>query len=144
MPIANYTTRVNSASTISEITKMLVKEGARGIATEYDSSGHATALSFAVQAHGETQQYRLPVRIGAVQETLMNDGVERKYQSYAHAESVAWRIVRDWIRAQLAIIATGMTKIDEVMLPYMLIAPGETLYDRYEVSGGRALTGGSA
>lgn len=142
MPIANYTSSVSPDRTIAEITKMVVQAGARGIATEYDAQGRAVALSFAVHYQGEHQQYRLPVRIGAVQDTLKADHVEKRYQSLDHAERVAWRIVRDWIRAQLAIIATGMTKLDEVMLPYLLVDRGETVYDRYEIH--RQLPGGTS
>lgn len=42
---------------------------------------------------------------------------------------VAWRNVKDWIAAQIAIIEIGQVGIDEVMLPYMVDAYGHTLYE---------------
>jgi hypothetical protein len=48
-----------------------------------------------------------------------------------HARDVAWRIVLDWLKAQLAIIAARQVSADEVLLPYMLTAPGTTVYQAY-------------
>lgn len=142
MPLTNYTTSVAADRTIAKITKLLVKAGARDIGLRYDEQGHATALNFALRVHGDYQAYRLPVRIGAVQDQLKLDRVERRYLTLDHSEKVAWRIIEDWLRAQLAIMATGMVKFDEVMFPYLILDRGETVYDRYEISN--QLPAGSA
>jgi hypothetical protein len=54
-----------------------------------------------------------------------------RYREHDQAERVAWRIVKDWIAAQLAIVETGMTSLDQVMFPYMLDNDGATLYELY-------------
>ena len=48
------------------------------------------------------------------------------------AERVAWRVIKDWLEAQLALIDAQMATLDQVMLPYLVIdATGKTLYGSY-------------
>ena len=53
----------------------------------------------------------------------------------SRAHDVGWRIVRDWIAAQLAIIESGMVAPSEAFLPYLLTPAGTTLYQAYQESG---------
>lgn len=128
--IANYSTGVAAERSITEITRMLVKFGVSGISTEYDAQGRAVALSFAIQGPTQLEMYRLPVRIGGTLGVLEDQHAERRFRTMAHAEKVAWRCLRDWVRAQLAIIQAGLTTLDEVMLPYMRTVGGATVYEQ--------------
>lgn len=56
------------------------------------------------------------------------------------AERVAWRIVKDWLAAQLAILETEMVDVQQVFLPYFLNRQGQTLYEVYS-SGSLMLEG---
>jgi hypothetical protein len=56
---------------------------------------------------------------------------QARYSTPEHAERVAWRIVKDWLEAQLAIIKTEMVTLDQVMLPYMRGDNGATIYEIY-------------
>ena len=56
-------------------------------------------------------------------------GVETRYKTPEQAKRVAWRIVKDWVEAQLAIIETQMVKPEQVFLPYAITQTGETLYE---------------
>ena len=47
------------------------------------------------------------------------------------AERVAWRIVKDWVEAQMAILESEMVQIDEIFLPYMVNNDGQTLFEAY-------------
>jgi hypothetical protein len=142
MPLLNYTTGVAAGRTFGEITKDLVKAGARGIASEYDDAGRMTSMTFAIVLGGETLHYTLPVRIDAVRTVLRNQRVEKRYQTLEHAEKVAWRILRDWVRAQLAIIETEMVTLPQVMLPYLRTDTGQTVFERWQHN--RALPAGGA
>jgi hypothetical protein len=51
-----------------------------------------------------------------------------RYQTREHAADVAWRVVLNWLEAQLALIAADMAKLDQVMLPYLAV-DGGTLYE---------------
>jgi hypothetical protein len=49
-----------------------------------------------------------------------------------HARNVSWRIIKDWLDAQMAIIDAGQAKATEVFFPYLLQPSGETLYQKFE------------
>jgi hypothetical protein len=49
--------------------------------------------------------------------------------SHAHASKVAWRVIKDWLAAQIALIESEMATLDEVMLPYLIVGPDkQSLY----------------
>ena len=48
------------------------------------------------------------------------------------AKRIAWRQILRWVEAQLALVETGMVKIQEVFIPYMLMDKGKTLYEKLE------------
>lgn len=50
----------------------------------------------------------------------------------AGAQRTGWRILKDWVAAQLAIIEAGLATLPEVMLPYALLSDGQTLYKRVQ------------
>lgn len=132
MPIANYTSGVAADRSRGEVERMLVAVGARGISTEYDNRGRAVGLHFAMPGRrGGLDHYRLPVRIAGTLAALERDGVERRYRTIEHAEKVAWRCLRDWVRAQLALIAAGLSTVDEVMFPHSITRTGATAYETY-------------
>lgn len=141
MPLLNYRTIVPVGRTISEITTRLVKAGARGVATEYDPNGRLVGIEFAIPFGSETLRYRLPCRLAAVREVLKRQRVAATYLKPDHVERVAWRILGDWIAAQLAIIETEMVTLPQVMLPYMRTETGETVFERFETT--RALPAGA-
>jgi hypothetical protein len=131
VPLLNYTTTVAVGRTIGQIQGLLVEAGARQVMTEYDEVGRATGIAFAVQtAHGP-RTFVLPVNSGRVEAVLKRDKVPARYSTPEHAERVAWRIVKDWVEAQLAIIRTEMVTLDQVMLPYMRGDDGRTVYELY-------------
>lgn len=54
------------------------------------------------------------------------------YCNEAQAIRTGWRIVKDWVEAQMALIEAGLASLPEVMLPYAITSNGETLYKRIE------------
>lgn len=142
MPILNYTTEVDASRTVGQIQDILAKAGAAQILAEYDQ-GRVTGLSFTVITPTGPQAFTLPARPEQVRAVLLRQKVQPRYQTKEHAERVAWRIVKDWIEAQLAIIQTEMVTLDQVMLPYMRAQDGTTMYDRYLEHGQRLLEAGA-
>ena len=57
--------------------------------------------------------------------------IPKRFKTTVQADRVAWRILKDWVEAQLALIATQMVSLDQIMLPYMLMDEGLTVYDLY-------------
>lgn len=131
MPLLNYTTTVAASRTMGQVQGLLVEAGARSIMTEYDAVGRALGIAFAMQTVHGMRQYMLPVDATRVEAVLRREKVVPRFQSPEHAERVAWRIVKDWLEAQLAIIHTEMVTLDQVMLPYMSDGHGRTVYELY-------------
>lgn len=128
MPILNYTTEVAADRTVNQILALLAKGGARSIMARYGPTGKAEAISFAVDTPMGMRTFALPIDPAKVLAVLRRDQVSPRYRSPEQAERVAWRIVKDWLEAQLAIIATEMVTLDQVMLPYMHVDGGRTVY----------------
>ena len=142
MPILNYTTSIDPHKTVGEIQKLLASKGARGILLEYNEHGDPSAVAFQIEVQGQQLRYRLPCRAERVFDILGKQWkagkVERRYTTMQHATRVAWRIIKDWIEAQLAIVEAGMVDMAEVFMPYQLTAGGQTMY---EVMQHKLLTG---
>ena len=52
-----------------------------------------------------------------------------KMRTREQATRVAWRIVKDWLAAQLAMIEAGLVDLEEVFLPYAQNQAGRTVYE---------------
>lgn len=141
MAILNYTTKINAEKTASEIQSKLVKAKAQAVMSEYDSSGVVTHISFRVQTLHGLMNFRLPANIEAVYKVIQKDNkVPRALKTRKQAARVAWRIIKDWVEAQLAIIEAEMAELAEVFLPYAQTNNGETVYQRFEKQGLPMLT----
>jgi hypothetical protein len=130
VPLLNFTTTVPVSRTIGVVQGLLVEAGARSIMTNYDDVGSPIGIHFAVETGLGIRTFSLPVNAERVQAVLKRQKVQPRYSTPEHAERVAWRIIKDWLEAQLAIIRTEMVTLDEVMLPYMR-AEGTTVYELY-------------
>jgi hypothetical protein len=132
MPLLNYTTEVPALRTIGSVQALLVEAGARSIQTDYDAVGTPIGLAFMVETMNGPRGFKLPVQAFRVLQVLKRDKkVAPRYKTPEQAERVAWRIVKDWLEAQLAIIQTEMVTLDQVMLPYMTSGDGRTVYELY-------------
>lgn len=148
MPIKNYTTKVNATKTAAEITMILARFRARRIQQEFDEHGVLVALSFSLSIEGAEIGYRLPARPEGVLRALKKDRVPPRYRNLTHAKSVAWRIVKDWLEAQLALVQAEAAPASEVFLPYMLVGHDgdghpETIMERIDRTGGLAAVSGN-
>lgn len=83
--------------------------------------------------------FSLPANVDGVRCVMEQQGVKA---AKGQAERTAWRNVRDWIMAQMAIIEAGMVQMEEVFLPYMTDGKGRTVYQLYQ-RGTLALEGGT-
>lgn len=128
MPLLNYTTKVSVYITLGEIQGQLVNHGAKKIMQDYDDNGHITALSFLVDTPAGPRGIRLPANVDAVHAVLTRQKVKC---DRGQAERVAWRIVKDWVEAQMAILESEMVQMDEIFLPYMLNNTGQTMFEAY-------------
>ena len=134
MPLLNYTTSIAVDKTIAEIQKCLSTHGATGILTEYDQ-GVVIALSFGIKFPDRDLHFRLPCDHQPVLELLKKDRkVPRRLVSKEQALRVAWRIIKDWTEAQMAIVETKMVSIEQVFFPYAITNDGRTVFERVKNS----------
>lgn len=137
MAILNYTTSISTEKTVVEIQKKLVITGAQVVLSEYDKDGVLCAMSFRI----EGLHFRLPINIEGVYQSLQKDNrVPKRLKTYEQAARVAWRIIKDWIEAQVAIIQAGQVDLVQVFLPYAQNQDGRTLYETIKEGGFKQIT----
>lgn len=144
MPILNYTTTVSVDKTIGEIQRALVKAGASQVTIDY-ADGHAVGFTFVLSGVTKagaayTTPFRLPANVDGVAEALGRARVAARYRKTDHVRRVAWRILKDWVEAQLAVIEAGLARPEQVMLPYAVTPDGRTLSEHFTESPQRLLT----
>ena len=142
MAIANYTTGVKAEKTVGEIQAMLARAGASAVMFEFDD-GDVSAISFRLMHNDVMLSFRLPSNIDRLYIVLQNDpDIPRRFCTREQASRVAWRIIKDWLRAQLAIVETEQAEMVEVFLPYAQHPDtGETVFKRLEAGGFKLLAG---
>ena len=129
MPIANYSTTIEAIKSVGEIQGMLVAHGAMSILMNYAEGGLIESLSFIIKSPYGEMPIRLPVNADAVLKVLEEQRVPPRYANHGQAVRVAWRILKDWVRAQMAILETEMVRMEQVFLPYMVTKNDRTLYE---------------
>lgn len=133
--IKNIFTTTSATKTIAEIQKRLAKSGAKAILIEYDDDGLETSVSFRMLHKDVMVTFRLPANIDNIYVIVQNHGDRPKFRTREHAGRVAWRIIKDWVDAQCAIVAAEQAEMVQVFLPYAQVPEtGKTLYEHLQTS----------
>lgn len=139
MAIKNYTTTVEVHKSLGEIQSALARHGARKIMVDYDSAGQPVGVTFGIETPDGPRGFLLPANVVGVKAVFARQKIRAPE---GQAERTAWRNVRDWIMAQMAIVEAGQVEIQEVFFPYLTDGRGRTVYQLYQV-GQLALGNGS-
>lgn len=135
MAILNYTTTVDAFKTVSEIEYILMKHRARSIMKNYEGEA-ITGLSFLIDTGVQQIPVRMPVKVDECLKVLKKEKRENPRKQIrdtrVQAERVAWRILKDWIEAQMALLDIEMVRFEEIFLPYIEVPGGQTIYERLE------------
>ena len=137
MAILNYTTKIKPDKTAGEIQVILGKGGARAVMSEYEG-GEVSAISFQLEITGQILSFRLPINTGGVLRALNRD-CEDKFCNGEQAARTAWRILKSWVEAQLALVDSNQAELAEVFLPYLQDETGQTIYQRLKAGEFKAL-----
>jgi hypothetical protein len=130
MAILNYTTKISVRKTAGEIQDKLSRAKAQAVLCEFDPEGLLYSISFRLRTEHGMVSFKLPANHEGVYKRLLNDSrVPRSLKTKEQALRVAWRIVKDWVEAQVAIVEAGVAEITEVFLPYALKPDGKTVYE---------------
>jgi hypothetical protein len=139
-PPKDYSTKIAARVTAGECVQLLALHGAEAVGLEFDKqTRQPSGLSFRIDTPWGVRGYQLPVNPAGVLNQLraaVDAGVIGKAGGHTaawhatpeHAKDVAWRQLKDWLAAQIAMIEAGMWELSEVMLPWQLVRPGETVY----------------
>ena len=128
--LLNYTTSIESSKTINEIMGILSKNGAKAVLIDYDDDGSVSGLSFKIHSsQGNELGIKLPVNYQAVLKILERQGVVWRLRTKEQALRVAWRILKHWVEAQMAILQVEMVTLEQIFLPYFITPSGKTLYE---------------
>ena len=133
MKLVNYTTKITPEQTIGEIQRMLADYGVTAMMTEYDGR-QVSAVSFKLLVNNQEFPFRMPCNWRGVYEVLKKPEYSRipVREKEAQAPRVAWRMLHEWIRAQLSLVEVNMVTIPQVFLPYTIMKDGRTLAEHIE------------
>lgn len=144
MALLNYTTEVPASRSIAEITQILQEGGATALMFQYGIDREVVAITFQMPTTFGVLPFTLPAKVSEVIGTLnvqikeetsrvnQRRNYRRKiplslYNNKAQAERIAWRIVKDWLEAQIAMSSIGNAKFEQIMMPFVQIA-GKSFY----------------
>ena len=105
---------------------LLSAKGARAIRIDYDDKNRPQSISFVLMIHDLPIPFKLPCNFEGVLKALAReysrsgarDRFERNPQSMVQARMIAWRIIKDWVAAQMALIEAEQASMAQVFLPY--------------------------
>jgi hypothetical protein len=138
--ILNYTTGVAADVSAGYIIGLLGRKGASSISQHFES-GKLSGISFVFEVGGFPVVFQLPARENGVLAYMLKqspwhsrrgcniEAYTEKLRS--QAQRVAWRILKDWVEAQLAMVETEQAEMGEVFMPYAITNEGKTMYDAF-------------
>lgn len=133
MALLNYTTTIDAEQTIGEIQKALSEYNVSAMMTEYDGK-QVSAVSFNLNIDGRTMGFKMPCNWRAVRAVFE----EQNIRSIKHKDKnldnqairTAWRVIKVWVEAQLALVEINMVTVPQVFLPYAITRDGRTLAEK--------------
>lgn len=135
MAILNYTTTVDAFKTVSEIEYILMKHKAKSIMKNYENES-ISSVSFIIDTGYAQIPVKLPAKVDECLKVLQKEKRENPRKNVKatreQAERVAWRILKDWIESQMALLDIEMVKCEEVFMPYIVDKNGQTLFEKLE------------
>lgn len=156
MPIKNYTTSVAEDKTVGEIMGLLASKGARQIQVVYDEKARPSGVSFMLLIDNFPVPFKLPCNFEGVFNSLLagykdysaKSRFKNNPESMAQSRRIAWRIIKDWVAAQMALIEAEQATLPQVFLPYAVmnetLTGAVTMYDKFlEHVGGQKLLSAS-
>jgi hypothetical protein len=142
MPILNYTTKIDAWKSVNEIQQILSKHNITHFAIRNEGS-FPVALTFCIDYKGVPLNYLLPCNHEGVLRAMKRDRkIPGSHKNTEQALRTSWRIIKDWVEAQLAIVEAELAPIQEVFMQRLIInQAGETLSDKILNGNGMKLLG---
>lgn len=140
MPLKNYTSEVPASRSIRWIEDKLIRHGAKQILKEYTADNRLKSVAFIIHVNGIELPFKLPARIAECEKVLRGEVRRPRSETYKRiaeqAERTAWKILADWVDAQMAMIELAQVDLLEVFLPYLFDrASRQTFYQSLQSKG---------
>jgi hypothetical protein len=145
--LKNYTTNKDCNRTIAEIERTLAGIGAKKVLKEYDKQQNVSSLQFIININDRDVPIKLPARVdrvpSALRHIINNEKVTSSQRSLlrramsdpSRAANIGWRIIQDWLEAQVAVMQLDQINMMEALLPFTVwTKDGSTLYELLEQS----------
>jgi len=120
MALKNYTTSIVVEKTVMEIESILSNHGATHIFKMYSEDRTPCALAFKCLVNDNLIAFKLPMEEDKILQVLKRSKqVPRSKCNIEQARRTGWRIIKDWVDSQMALIEINVVKFEQVFLPYM-------------------------
>jgi len=149
MALKNYTSGISAERSIDFIEQKLVAHGAKQILKIYNDENQVSGLCFNILVDDQLLPFKLPARVDQCERILLGNlssraRPETKKQTPSQAARTAWKILADWIEAQMAMIELAQVEITEIFLPYLYDAKSkQTCFEKLKERGFKALLPGT-
>ena len=133
MALKNYTSTISASKSISFIENKLVANKARDILKRYDDKGRVESIMFIIPVNGNDYPFKLPARLSECEKILQASLSQRarpetRRKVKDQAEKTAWKIIADWVDAQMALIELQQAEMMEIFMPYLYNHQKEKTY----------------
>lgn len=143
----NYTTSISAEKSAYECMALLGRYGASHTGLVFRKDRTPCGLTFRIETRWGERAYEILVESAKTYKVLAayaDEGkIRRGFVSHVQADRVAWRVVRMWLEAQLALIEAGLMDPEKALATAMLVAPGQTLLDSYDMAQRELGAGGA-
>jgi hypothetical protein len=142
--LLNYTSSVPAERSISYIEHMLMQAGATHLSKAIGDDKTVAGFYFQLGIRKGDQIYpltfKLPVRVDAVKKVLQREVKRPRPETMRRIEEqsqrTAWKILSDWVDAQLAMIQLEQAEAVEIFLPYVYDGQRDKTYFEIIKAGG--------
>lgn len=130
MPIRNYTSKVPASQTAGAIQDLLGRSGASRVSLDYEG-GRIVAVAFVMMVEARPVWFRIEPDVEGMLRAMKADKeVPRSRCNEEQAARTSWKNKFDWLDAQLAEVAAGQARIEQLLLGFAITDSGETLFAR--------------
>lgn len=132
-------TQISPSKSVQEIIEEITLRGATQVRQDYGPNKTLLGLYFTLEVNGVHLPVELPARIEPMKILLKREMGPKQRQNEEKiadmATRIVWRQLAAWVKSQMALVDLQIAKPEEVFLPYIMVAPGKTIYNVISAAG---------
>lgn len=119
--IKNYSTEISSATSISNIEKLLIQIGVRDIKKRYNDLGLTSHIAFALPIDNRHLTFDLEAKVEPIYALFLNEYTRPTERSreicWEQSERTAWKLIHDWVQINISMILLDQGEPLELFFP---------------------------